>query len=177
VREARKCRFSEPVRRLSARRFSFKDFFDGLSGNSTRPCSCREIETWFAPPACSRNDRREIVMTRNLDDLIKAIENGEPIPIDVVARRGIRERLFMDAVEGSEASAKKLHDTLLTGSNAHTLAAHAPGVSVEVDWWPDGLKGGPTHFYATGWHDNSPARAWVLAILRAIKAKEEEDPT
>lgn len=150
-------------------RWSFNDSFG--------PSNFREIETWFTPPGCSRINRRAIHMTKNLDDLIKAIEKGEPIPIDVVARRGISERLFMDAVEGSEDAAKKLHDTSLTASNAYTIAADPAGVSVSVDWWPDGLGGGSTHYHAEGWHESSPARAWVLAILHTIKMKEEGDPT
>ncbi len=143
--------------------------------NSTVASNPREIEVWFKPPVCSRTNKQENDMTRNLDDLIKAIEIEAPIPIDVAARRGIPERLFMDAVEGSQDAAKKLQDTFLTGSNSYTIAADPTGVSVSVDWWPDGLSGGLRHYRAKGWHDSSPARAWVLAIFRAIAAKEEGD--
>jgi hypothetical protein len=143
--------------------------------NSSGVSNLREIEVWFKPPGCSRTNKQENDMTRNLDDLIKAIEMEAPIPIDVAARRGIPERLFMDAVEGSQDAAKKLHDALLAGSNAYTIASDPTGVSVNVAWWPDGLTGGSIHYHAKGWHDSSPARAWVLAMLRAIAAKEEGD--
>ena len=38
---------------------------------------------------------------------------------------------------------------------------------VRVARWPDGLSGQRT-WVAEAWHEDNPARAWLLAILRAL---------
>ena len=87
------------------------------------------------------------------------------------------------AYRGSLDAAKRLHDALLPGwpvrvmdHSQDYLGGH--GWHACVNWHhmsaPHGKAAYPANSYSyTGWNDN-PARAWLIAILRALEEEERD---
>ncbi|MFP5511047.1 MAG: hypothetical protein ACLGIP_18150 [Alphaproteobacteria bacterium] len=99
----------------------------------------------------------------DLGKLIEAVEAGAFL-MDALPD-GRTERLAYESFGGSLDAAMQLHEALLPG---HTRAvdATAPEMGIRVELWsPEGP--------IVGTGDNaSEARAWLLAILKALRAKE-----
>ena len=104
-------------------------------------------------------------MTRKeaLAELIAKVEAGEPILHPLPAWWTTKEWVnSVEAFEGSLDAAKALHEAVLPGAWAHVRYAGKYGHAT-VD-----VKG---EEYDANNADN-PARAWLLAILRALHAQE-----
>ena len=108
----------------------------------------------------------------DLDKLIEAVEAGRNIPMgyaaDALHLPGLDERWgIVDAANrGSLDAAKRLHDTLLPGACVNDMSQAGKGrwyVVIACDV-------APHYFYGD---DGNPARAWLLAILRAVKAQAQ----
>jgi hypothetical protein len=102
----------------------------------------------------------------DLDKLINAVEAGglPTFPVSVRAVRGADAVDVDAAMSGSLDAAHRLHDALLPGWDycIDNVQRIDPFVYVVYD--------GGAEFNASA---ASPARAWLLAILRALKAKED----
>lgn len=96
--------------------------------------------------------------TQALRDLLAAIEVGgelpRPLPFPVW-----QSALVLEAYRGSLDAAKALHEAVLPGWG---WAATQVGANVE----------GPTEFYSDD--ATTPARAWLIAILKALIAQAEQ---
>lgn len=86
-----------------------------------------------------------------------------------------------EAYGGNLNSAKLLHDAILTGwsvedmSQNGRVAGHPWGIRLEK--W-DARVGGPVRSASAGWGydstpDNNPARAWLIAMIKALIAEGE----
>lgn len=107
----------------------------------------------------------------DLDKLIAAVEAGDMWSETQYAVFGNGTDLvnaYQAAFDGSLDAALRLHKALLPG---HTRAvdATAPEMGIRVDVWsPEGP--------ITGTGDNAvEARAWLLAVLRALQAQPTPD--
>lgn len=110
----------------------------------------------------------------DLDRLIEAVEAGDRDSF-LAIMRAMAEKLLDDggrywsvydtkkAFDGSLDAAKRLHDALLPGWVWNV-------VDSETTVWP-AYPGDPKN-YQDGYSEGNPARAWLLAILRAVKARE-----
>jgi hypothetical protein len=107
----------------------------------------------------------------NLDKLIAAVA-GDAAPPTFNAFADLFEAAvgmkpsYVDgwaAYRGSLDAARRLHDALLPGWVWNV-------VDSETTVWP-GYPGDPED-YQTGYAEGKPARAWLLAILRALKTRE-----
>lgn len=99
-----------------------------------------------------------------LDELIAAVEKGEFL---LGAMKGRLEDKSYDAFSGSLDAAKALHDALLPGW-AWKLESY-DGFSLA---WV-----GPPSEMLLREHEadiNNPARAWLIAILKAYRAQMDE---
>ena len=104
--------------------------------------------------------------TTALDELINAVEAGEPFanidfytPLDCLNDDFDLGLTARSAYNGSLDAAKALHDALLPGW-WYVIDHRMCSVSDMFD--------GP--FFSQDTHD-SPTRAWLLAVLRAYRAK------
>ena len=108
-----------------------------------------------------------------LDDLIAAVEvgtmhDGHVIRTAIVSQMGGR---VVAAFTGDLNAALRLHEALLPGTGQYSIVTDPTCLCVKVAWWPKGLSGG-VEIHGEGWDEGNAARAWLLAILRALKAKE-----
>ncbi len=112
----------------------------------------------------------------DLDDLIAAVEAGTAgDDNDKTFDAAFPEDGFLDAIdafEGSLDAALRLHEALLPGWSARTIAQTDGG-----NWFVHVVNGFPTSYSReakTGYDEviSTPARAWLLSILRALKAQE-----
>lgn len=113
------------------------------------------------------------ISLEHLDKLIEAVEAGRPVvdfrPLYAVPRPG---QDWMDlkwhavsAYNGSLDAALRLHEALLPGWRVHDFSQYST-------FWAVVLNGdAPPHFFHG--KAETPARSWLLAILRAVKAQEE----
>jgi hypothetical protein len=108
----------------------------------------------------------------DLDKLIEVVEAGTIPRHDLdafIPWRGLDALTndSLDAYNGSLEAAKRLHDALLPGdARVNDLSQDGNG-----RWWiVIACNVEPHYFYG---NDDNPARAWLLAILRAVKAKGE----
>ena len=100
----------------------------------------------------------------SIAELIKAVESGTFL-MDVF-EDGRTERIAYEAFGGSLNDAKALHEALLPG--------WFPGLSQNVHsgfWFAWVQTKDEKHFSAT---EADPARAWLLAILRALEQEGRE---
>ena len=113
-----------------------------------------------------------------LRGLIEAVGNGTFL-MDVLSPE--HEITAYEAFSGSLDAAKRLHDALLPGvptkivdmSQEH-MGAHGWYVFVNwphTEWRPHYTAPGP---FSYAGKSDSPARAWLLAILRALDADQRE---
>ena len=77
----------------------------------------------------------------------------------------------INAYNGSLDAAQALHNALLPGISQYSIVADPTCVRFDVCWWPDGLSGG-IEICGEGFDDNTPARAWLVAILNALIEQE-----
>lgn len=110
---------------------------------------------------------------RELDKLIEAVDAGTFL-MDVFPD-GRTERIAYDAFSGSLDAAKALHEALLPGCSQYSIVTDPTCLCAKVAWWPDGLSGSAC-YQGEGWHEANPARAWLLAILRAYRAQRDGQP-
>ena len=114
--------------------------------------------------------------------LIEAVERGDWLSVMTVADAvfpcdgaGVdsRNKCFwvQDAYRGSLDAAERLHDALLPGGSQYSITVEPTCLCARVAWWPDGLAGKRT-LVAEAWGEGNPARAWLLAILRAQERSE-----
>ena len=97
-----------------------------------------------------------------LADLIAKVEAGTLAPVDLIILEPGEHDLAQRAYEGSLDAAKLLHEAMLPRHYAQVHMWPVPEMC-RVD-----IGGGHT-----GRGDN-PARAWLLAILRALHSMEPE---
>lgn len=100
----------------------------------------------------------------DLDKLIEAVEANYILQA-TDAVQVFPKPVWLHACEASQGSldaAKRLHDALLPGWIWNV-------VDSETTVWP-GFPGDPGD-HQTGYCEGNPARAWLLAILQAVKAK------
>ena len=103
----------------------------------------------------------------DLDALIQAVEAGQKMDTVVAAREcfGLQERRYLlKAADGSLDAAKALHDALLPGWRWGRLWAGHMWVE------PDDMPGRSERFYSPDGMADQPARAWLLATLKAYRA-------
>jgi hypothetical protein len=127
-----------------------------------------------------KGERMEKMETADIDALIAAVEaGGDQLPLsdigfpDGTVWRAIPSGTFdgqclhdlINAYRGSLDAAKRLHDALLPGW------AWGLNDDGEAEVWP--YVGGFDAPAIVGVCRDNPARAWLLSILRAVKAKGE----
>ena len=108
-------------------------------------------------------------MTRKeaLVELINAVHSGNP-NFDVSFIDDPEKQLhIVHAFRGSLNAALLLNDDLLHGANQGSIATDPTCIRATVAFWPNGLSSG-MEFHGEGWSEDNPARAWLLAILRAL---------
>ena len=112
----------------------------------------------------------------DLDKLIEAVEAGKCgtwFSISQAIQRpasGDEVRWVQAAADGSLDAAKRLHDALLPGSaRVNDLSQDGNG-----RWWIVIACDIPPHYFHG--NDPNPARAWLLAILRAKTRAPCPDP-
>ena len=103
-----------------------------------------------------------------LDELIKAVEAGEPFanidfytPLDCLNDDFDLGLTARSAYNGSLDAAKALHDALLPSVNMDMSIRDGEGSVWVLD--PQFKR------YPAAWH--SPARAWLLAVLKTYRAQ------
>ncbi|ODT60950.1 MULTISPECIES: hypothetical protein [Paracoccus] len=109
----------------------------------------------------------------NLDKLLKAVEAGSAKETDFLAsfQSSTMRHLLLRAYEGSLDAALALHEALLPGWDA--LIDLTADVSVS-----NGAKTLAEYRDYFGKAERSPARGWLLAILRAYRdLQPKKDPT
>jgi hypothetical protein len=72
---------------------------------------------------------------------------------------------------GSLDAAKALHEAVLTGISQYSITTDPTVGKASVCWWPDGISQ-EKQFYGECWFQENPARAWLIAILKALIAGE-----
>lgn len=111
-----------------------------------------------------------------LDELIKAVEAGnmrfaeKAMIVLLLDDTRLNQKHMMKAYHGSLDAAKALHDALLPGCSQYSIITDPTCLCVKVAWWPNGLSG-EACWQGEGWSEDIPARAWLLAILRAYRAQ------
>lgn len=78
----------------------------------------------------------------------------------------------LHAYHGSLDAAKALHESVLTGCSQYSIETDPTCLRVIVSWWPEWLSGN-REIQGVAWHEDNPARAWLLAIIRALIAQEK----
>ena len=63
-------------------------------------------------------------------------------------------------------AAHSLHKAVLGDISQFSIVTDPTCLKVTVCFWPNGLSEG-TQYYAEGWSEANPARAWLLAIIKA----------
>ncbi len=98
-------------------------------------------------------------MSKQLDDLIAAVEaGGDDLKVLELSSPFGRNYVFIiDAYRGSLDAAQALHDALLPGASA---VIQTNGIAQTI---------GPDHERHTGTASDKPARAWLIAILKAYR--------
>ena len=108
-----------------------------------------------------------------LQDLLAKVEAGDSTNDGSMYRAfGDRWVNSFDAFHGSLDAAKELHEAVLPGISQYSIVTDPTCLCVKVCWWPNGLSGGE-EIHGEGWHEADPARAWLIAILKALIAKAE----
>ena len=115
--------------------------------------------------------------TTALDALIAAVEAGtiathdfDPfIPVFGVTTEANDAHM---AYRGSIAAAFALHKSLVPPVNQYTIDDGPSGSGCHLVVWPDGLSGN-IELQFRGLSD-TPARAWLIAILKAYRAQVAE---
>lgn len=98
-----------------------------------------------------------------LRNLIEAVEAGDDALVGGLPRpHALATDLLWKAYNGSLDAAKALHDALLGDVN----------MDMSIRWGKGSVFALDDHFtpFAAAWHN--PARAWLLAILRAYEAQQ-----
>ncbi len=112
-----------------------------------------------------------------LDDLIAAVEAPDtnwyhfPELCENAFGECARTESIRSAYMGSLDAGLGLHEALLPGTSQYSIVTDPTCLCVKVAWWPKGLCGG-VEIQGEGWDEGNPARAWLLAILRALKSQE-----
>tara|TARA_R110002020_G_scaffold95937_9_gene230112 strand:+ start:51727 stop:52110 length:384 start_codon:yes stop_codon:yes gene_type:complete len=83
----------------------------------------------------------------------------------------LREEHCRHAYKGSLDAAKALHEAVLPGCSQYSIVTDPTCLKVSVCWWPDGLSG-KREVHGEGWSEADPARAWLIAIIKALIAQE-----
>lgn len=95
-----------------------------------------------------------------------------------ISIQGFSDGKAMDAYHGSLDAAKALHEAVLPGWAVASFQKW-PGVDARVKLWgTHEERGGRWHDYTDGRveaEDPTPARAWLLAILRALIEQETKE--
>ena len=81
-------------------------------------------------------------------------------------------KVMWEAYNGSLDAAKALHESVLTGCSQYSIETDPTCLRVIVSWWPEWLSGN-REIQGVAWHEDNPARAWLLAIIRALIAQEK----
>jgi hypothetical protein len=120
--------------------------------------------------------RREALI--ELRDKVKA---GEAHEVQVVAKmiasaardtgNMFPQNDVVKAYNGSFDAAKALHDALLPPINQYTIDEGPSGCGCHLCIWPDGLSG-ERELQFKGLAE-TPARAWLLAILEALISTDD----
>ena len=109
------------------------------------------------------------VMT-DLDKLIEAVDAGDNRFSSYLPSGDAREwPSIYKAMDGSLDAAHRLHEALLPGWRVHDFSQYST-------FWAIVLNGEPPPHFFHG-KAETPARAWLLAILRALKAKGDHNGT
>lgn len=112
-----------------------------------------------------------------LKDLAAKVEAGD-VSSHAKDLRLVRDAIWDEwyqfgmAYNGSLDAAKALHEAVLPGCSQYSIVTDPTCLRVNVAWWPDGLSG-KREISGEAWHGGNPARAWLLAILRALIAQED----
>ena len=80
--------------------------------------------------------------------------------------------LALAAFEGSLDAAKALHEAVLPPINQYTIDEGPSGCGAQIAIWPNGLSSGDELIF--NGYDCTPARAWLIAILKAYRSKVQE---
>jgi len=108
-----------------------------------------------------------------LAKLIEAVEAGTFL-MNVLPEH---EATAYQAFSGSLDAAKRLHDALLPGSVTVCITQrYGGGFHARLFDWVERVREDGSRWWmeASAWSDN-PARAWLLAILRALEQEGPKD--
>lgn len=110
-----------------------------------------------------------------LDNLIESVEAGDPGKCafwkvwEPESKDGQIAFIADRAMRGSLDAAKALHKALLPGCSQYSIVTDPLCLKVVVVWWPHGLSDG-REARGEAWSEDDPARAWVIATLKAYRA-------
>ena len=116
----------------------------------------------------------------DLEDLAEAVEAGLPCPtiwrdFAAVTDGDVKNPgpiWAFNAYHGSLDAARKLHDALLPTYIANPMIG---GAGAGVSKWHCNVEDWDTGQKFSGRNQPNPARAWLLAILRALIAENADD--
>ena len=116
-----------------------------------------------------------------IDKLIESVETGTlyygifsdslNTPFQDI-RYAINDQVVWMAYNGSLDAAKSLHEAVLPPINQYTIDSGPSGCGAQIVIWPNGLSGDGELIF--NGYDSTPARAWLIAILKAYKSKVQE---
>ena len=109
----------------------------------------------------------------NLDKLIEAVQAGTLKPLDLIVLDPEPHALAWKAFHGSLDAAKALHDALLPGWSARiwTYAGDDADATLRETQVSRSRGERTTEDVDAEVDGDNPARAWLLAILRALQAE------
>lgn len=114
--------------------------------------------------------------TTAIQALIDAVEAGGVTEWPTLSELGIPAdfgdgtpiiRSIMRAYDGSLDAAMALHNAVLPKISQYSIVTDPTCIKVTVAAWPNGLNS-EAFITGLGWHEGNPARAWLLAVLRAM---------
>lgn len=108
----------------------------------------------------------------DLDKLIEAVEAGQLTSDELPDSHVTHWQAIVDAYNGSLDAAKRLHDALLGPDWSVSIALGAAFWDVDITHYPYRDEDRRPDWNVTAGPEQDPARAWLLAILRAVKAKD-----
>jgi len=111
-----------------------------------------------------------------LKELLEKVEAGNWGPFDGPSNETGLSDWCLDfdkiMLENSMDAALSLFDAVLPGPNQFSVVTDPTCIKATVCFWPNGLSG-KVEVHGEGWHEAIPARALLIAILKAKIAELE----
>jgi hypothetical protein len=107
-----------------------------------------------------------------LSGLLEKVKAGDDDWTGIVRTSETHTDLVWNAYNGDMNAALMLHNAVLPGCSQYSIQTDPTCIKATVCWWPDGLSVG-REAHGVGWSEDNPARALLIAILKALIAGED----